>query len=351
MDTLERITHSAAPKPVAEVTSLSREDFNQHYFKKEPLIIRGAIKDSAYFQKWTNEYLKSTLGTRPVMVKTSSNGLYDYANTGEYLDVELPFNNAVDLITAQDSKEASYYMQQVSIPDCFPELLPDLYLPDLNSPLDNMALINFWLGGEGCTTKLHYDRDQNFLVQVRGHKELLMYAPEDSQYLYPHHEKKVEHISQVILDDVDYEKFPLFKNAKLFRCVLNPGDALYLTPYWWHQVRSLDVSISVNYWWNRFDIDESLGLEQMDVDKISRLLYSFTSKGFDINTCDDQGEPLLIKAIQLGYDHVVEAFMILGADPNVTSKGLYPGQSAMNIARELSQDKIVDIMEQYGALF
>lgn len=349
MNIVEAATVPTAAKAIEEVHSLSLEDFNQSYFKKRPVIIRGAIKDSAYFQRWTNDYLKATIGSRPVQVKTSRNGLYDYADTGEYKDVEMPFDQAVDLITEHLANQASYYLQQVSIPDFFPELLPDLYVPALNSPMDNMALINFWLGGADCTTKLHYDRDQNFLVQVRGRKELLMYAPEDSKYLYPHTEKKVEHISQVVLDNVDHEQFPLFEKATLYRCVLNPGDLLYLTPYWWHQVRSLDVSISVNYWWNRFDIDQDLGLEHMDVEKLSYLLYSFTSKGFDIDSRDEKGESLLVKAIQLGYENVVEAFLMLGADPKVKSTVLYPGQAAMQVAKISGHPHIAALLEQYGA--
>jgi hypothetical protein len=28
-----------------------------------------------------------------------------------------------------------------------------------------------------------------------------------------------------------------------------PGELLYIPRFWWHQVRSLDFSVSVNYWW------------------------------------------------------------------------------------------------------
>jgi ribosomal protein L16 Arg81 hydroxylase len=31
--------------------------------------------------------------------------------------------------------------------------------------------------------------------------------------------------------------------------VLEAGELLYLPPGWWHHVRSLGVTISVNTWW------------------------------------------------------------------------------------------------------
>jgi ribosomal protein L16 Arg81 hydroxylase len=30
---------------------------------------------------------------------------------------------------------------------------------------------------------------------------------------------------------------------------VEPGDALYIPSRWWHQVRSLDLSVSFNIWW------------------------------------------------------------------------------------------------------
>lgn len=31
--------------------------------------------------------------------------------------------------------------------------------------------------------------------------------------------------------------------------IVHPGDILYLPPYWFHYVKSLDVTISVNFWY------------------------------------------------------------------------------------------------------
>jgi ribosomal protein L16 Arg81 hydroxylase len=32
---------------------------------------------------------------------------------------------------------------------------------------------------------------------------------------------------------------------------LGPGDVIYIPRGWWHHVRTLDLSISVNFWWAR----------------------------------------------------------------------------------------------------
>jgi ribosomal protein L16 Arg81 hydroxylase len=44
------------------------------------------------------------------------------------------------------------------------------------------------------------------------------------------------------------EHFPAFANAKPFDTVLGPGDVLFIPRGWWHYVRSLTPSFSVNFW-------------------------------------------------------------------------------------------------------
>ena len=80
---------------------------------------------------------------------------------------------------------------------------------------------------------------------------MVLFAPSDSEYLYPNTEKRFEHVSQVKLNNPDLARsIPGFVNATRYHCLLEEGDLLYLTPYWWHHVTSLETSISVNYWFN-----------------------------------------------------------------------------------------------------
>jgi len=53
----------------------------------------------------------------------------------------------------------------------------------------------------------------------------------------------------VDIENPDFERFPKFKNAKSVETLLNPGDVLFLPPYWFHHVIAVDFSTSVNFWY------------------------------------------------------------------------------------------------------
>ena len=43
--------------------------------------------------------------------------------------------------------------------------------------------------------------------------------------------------------------FPAFSGAPFSDAVLEPGDALYVPPGWFHYVQSVTSSFSVSFWW------------------------------------------------------------------------------------------------------
>ena len=50
----------------------------------------------------------------------------------------------------------------------------------------------------------------------------------------------------------DYQKYPLFDQARYYESYLEPGQVLYLPNQWWHTVESRDISISISA-----DLDET----------------------------------------------------------------------------------------------
>ena len=69
--------------------------------------------------------------------------------------------------------------------------------------------------------------------------------------------------------------------------------------------------------------------------------------GVRINTQDHDGNTALMVLVQRGgYDETVKDFLVAGADPNVKNKA---GKTALQIAREKKQDKVVKLLKEYGA--
>lgn len=87
-------------------------------------------------------------------------------------------------------------------------------------------------------------------------------APTEAKHLYPYGEGDViattgryvgqRNVSQVDnIEAPDVARFPLALEAEYVDVVLGPGDSLYMPSGWWHYVRSLTPSNSVNFWFEK----------------------------------------------------------------------------------------------------
>lgn len=113
----------------------------------------------------------------------------------------------------------------------------------------------------GTLYHCHYDLQPNLHVQLTGKKRFIIFPPEDWEHLYPfplHHD--LDRRSQVDFDNPDYAKFPRFKGATGTLVELNPGDALYIPPYWWHHVQSISSETTSMAMWffERFPLSTSV---------------------------------------------------------------------------------------------
>jgi hypothetical protein len=216
-----------------------------------PAIIVDALEPWRIAERWSPLYLANLLGDRKVPVSVSEDGRYDYraaqySANASFTTREMAFSAAVKAMLSDTSGQHFYIMQQ-SLPERFPELLANLTLPGCVGPHKPMQ-INLWLG-RATVTPLHFDFANNFFAQLHGEKEFLLYAPEDSRYLYPlPPSAAMAHVSLVDVDEPDYERFAEFRQATALRLLLQPGELLFLPAFWWHHVRCADISVSVNLW-------------------------------------------------------------------------------------------------------
>lgn len=92
-------------------------------------------------------------------------------------------------------------------------------------------------------TPVHHDLTNNFMAQVVGRKQIKLISPLHQPLLYNH----LHCYSEVDLDNIDFDRFPLFRQVKIHEVTLHPGELLFLPVGWWHHVRALDASITITY--------------------------------------------------------------------------------------------------------
>ena len=94
-----------------------------------------------------------------------------------------------------------------------------------------------FFGGKGSKVLAHYDMDLADLVHFHFHgtKNVTLFAPDQAQYLYkvPY---TVHNLECIDMDNPDFEKYPMLKQARGLHAEMNHGDALYMPSGYWHYI-------------------------------------------------------------------------------------------------------------------
>jgi ribosomal protein L16 Arg81 hydroxylase len=102
---------------------------------------------------------------------------------------------------------------------------------------------SFWFGPAGTVTPLHHDTLMLFHTQVVGRKRWRFISPLQTPKLYNFNGV----FSPIDVDKPDLARFPLFADVTMLEVVVEAGETVFLPLGWWHQVTSLDVSLSFSY--------------------------------------------------------------------------------------------------------
>lgn len=227
---------------VPRVATLTDDEFVQTYLKAcQPVIITDMATQWPAMQKWTfdffrelNSEFKVSLEVGNVMQEQSD---YREVTFKQYLDeIEHP--------SADVDKMG--YLSVFNVFNHFPELRDDVDFSLMSKhKLRNHAA--GWIGPSGTVTGYHIDWADNLLVQIKGEKFIKLVSPDQRQLMYPSAKYDSNTLmSSVNTDQFDAERFPRFKEVRGMYTVLKPGEMLFNPRGWWHYVRALSPSISVN---------------------------------------------------------------------------------------------------------
>ena len=237
---------------IKRIKNPSLEGFKTYYMdKEEPVIIEGAIDFWPAFgeRKWNLDYIKHVAGCRTVPIELGSKYTDD-----TWSQKLLTIREFIEKYIEGKDKDAPVgYLAQHQLFDQIPELQRDISVPTycslMSDELEGEDVdVNAWFGPQGTISPLHHDPKHNLLAQVVGRKFIKLYTRDQTENLYPH-EGLLSNTSQIDVENVNLQEFPRFEKARSIKCILGPGDLLYIPPKCWHYVRSLEVSFSVSFWW------------------------------------------------------------------------------------------------------
>lgn len=226
-------------------SSLGVEAFRRDYLAPlRPVIVTDAIEHWPAARKWTPEFFRREHGTRLVRVDGAEWALDDLIDR---IEASTPARPAPYLRNELLQHWPESLREDIApMPECTqPNWLDSRAFPTRRSP----TAVELYIGGAGAKFPiLHYDNlhTHAFLMQVYGDKEYVVLAPDQTAFVYP---RRGEESNKSQIDDVeqvDYAKFPLFREAQATRFRLRAGETLFVPAGWWHTARIVSTSITVS---------------------------------------------------------------------------------------------------------
>ncbi|XP_046629896.1 bifunctional peptidase and arginyl-hydroxylase JMJD5 isoform X2 [Neodiprion virginianus] len=230
----------------------SMEAFYKDIFHpKIPAVLKGCMEHWKALELWRNpEYLLKIAGVRTVPIEIGS-----HYTAEDWTQRLLTFSEFIVSYMTSDTPPKLGYLAQHELFNQIPELMDDIAVPDYcnftDSGVDAKSPdINAWLGPKGTISPLHFDPKNNLLCQVFGHKEVILFHPQQTSNLYPYKTKLLTNTARVDPTKPDFQKWPKFEKAIGMTSTLGPGEMLFIPPGWWHHVTALSQSFSVSFWWD-----------------------------------------------------------------------------------------------------
>jgi hypothetical protein len=246
--------HGLPPlQPIARIAMPTREAFFEDYvWPCRPVVLTDLARQWGDLSRWEPRALAARVHDVRLPVSITR-GIYDFARGDDNWvsrDTVTAMSVAELVARMEEGRDECLYLNQQSIPERFPELVPELREPSVMPP-GSVQKLYLWVGSKGNVSSLHFDRPNNFLVQLHGRKRLVLFAPQDYARLYP--SETISHFSRVDIEKPDLAQFPDYSGAQGYEVVLEAGDTLYLPPFWWHQVYSDSTSVSISVFWHAFN--------------------------------------------------------------------------------------------------
>jgi hypothetical protein len=110
------------------------------------------------------------------------------------------------------------------------------------------ATTKTWIEPKGTVTPLHCDYNDNLFAQVQGRKQFILYPPHVASKLKLKQVDPVLFASEFDPLNPNFDLYTEMEGVQSVRCEVNVGEMLYLPAGWFHHVKAISFSFSVNRW-------------------------------------------------------------------------------------------------------
>lgn len=238
-------------------SNLTREEFIEQYLvPRKPVLLTDALNGQALLQKWTLDYFKQRYGSLKANILAFQPGFTRPARldmtVGEYIE-------ALQQNTWQKDWPAGYpapYLERwmefdplwgTRAAEIASEYQTPSYFKDSSHVLPKFLRLgislHLFIGPAGTIVWPHYDSYMThaWSCNVTGRKRWLLYSPDQAALLYDNNGR-----SPVHAEEPDFDRFPLFRQARAIEAVNGPGETVFVPSGWFHYVRSLEPTISIS---------------------------------------------------------------------------------------------------------
>jgi Cupin-like domain len=227
---------------------LTADEFYQQYFWcNRPVVLQNLMIGWPALSKWTLEFFAKRYGSEIVEITSERESDPLFEENVDQHRLRILMRDYIRQIQQSPSTNDFYLVAKNGLManKAFADLFDDIRCPAgfLDPATARDRNVNLWFGPAGTVTPLHHDGNNQLFGQVMGRKLIKLISPFFLDYLY----NTRTCFSEVDLEHIDYEKFPLMKQVKILTITLEPGEFLFIPLGWWHCVKALEVSISLSF--------------------------------------------------------------------------------------------------------
>lgn len=213
-----------------------------------PFIVEGFASRWKAFSQWTQENLQARYGSHQVKcfyVDKADSTFLQQVNQHTVLSLE----KFLSLVFSDHPTDAhQYYLRIDTQQPLFSQLENDFVIPDWLDQYNHSAT-GIWIGQKGNVTPFHHDWWHGFLAQISGKKRYHLVHPLEGATLQQQWDQAAQ---------FDLAPAPVFSSSDLDSLhletycegILEPGEMLYIPPYWYHQIDTLEngnISMPIRY--------------------------------------------------------------------------------------------------------